>query len=83
MYSVTIDVSENEALKDLLVNSTQTYVEYKSTGETIDEDRLIKIRKEVIAYLKKIVMTNVDAVVSYSTVDDLLDVGIVISLGLK
>jgi len=83
MYIVTIDISENEALKDLLTNSVQTYVEYKADGEPVDEDRLVKIRKEVIAYIKKMITANVDASVTYSTTDNLMDVGVIISLGLK
>lgn len=83
MYTVSIDITENESLKALLTQSLQTYVEYKSDGEPVDEDRLVKIRKEILAYLKKLINVNIDATVTYSVNNDAMDVGAIISFGLK
>lgn len=83
MYTVTIDISENEALKTLLGSSLQSYVDYKCDGETMDDDRLNKLRKEITGYIKKMLTTNLEVSVTYSVNNDMMDVGAIISLGLK
>lgn len=83
MYTVTIDISENEDLKTLLGESMHAYVDYKCTGETVDEDRLNKLNREITSYLKKMVGVTVEVAATYSVSADQMDVLASIKLGLK